>query len=64
MKNKIGLPLNKTSFYYSPSVLLDPTEYLMHLYQQMSTSTWAAIGVALGVLGIFLLEIFAVLAWA
>lgn len=34
----------------------------MHFYQQMST--WAAIGIALGVLGIFLLEIFAVLAWA
>ena len=33
----------------------------MHLYQQMST--WVAI-VALGILGIFLLEIFAVLAWA
>jgi hypothetical protein len=43
-------------------VLFDPMEHRMHLYQQMST--WAGIGVALGILGIFLLEIFAVLAWA
>jgi hypothetical protein len=34
----------------------------MHLDQQMST--WAAIGIALAVLAIFLLEILAVLAWA
>jgi hypothetical protein len=33
----------------------------MPLYQQMST--WLAI-VVLGILGVFLLEIFAVLAWA
>jgi hypothetical protein len=37
-------------------------EQRVHLCQQMST--WAAIGVALGILGIFLLELFAVLAWA
>ena len=42
-------------------VLFDPMEQRMHLYEQMST--WAAIGFALAVLGIFLLEIFAVLAW-
>jgi hypothetical protein len=43
-------------------VLFDPMEHRMHLYQQMPT--WAAIVVTLGILGIFLLELFAVLAWA
>jgi hypothetical protein len=37
-------------------------EQRVHLYQQMPT--WAAICVALGILGMFLLELFAVLAWA
>jgi hypothetical protein len=41
--------------------LFDPMEDRVQLYQQMSK--WAAIGVAIGILGIFLLEIFAVLAW-